>query len=132
MNPSLKITAQENRVGIETADFYNDAFFEALDGVANALENMEARLYMDRRCVQYRKPLLESDTLGTKGNTQVVVPFMTKSYGSSRVTKNRISKFIKFNAPYLYLNVGMYMYVDLGSTRERNPTSHTQELSKCN
>ena len=28
-------------------------------------------LYMDRRCVYYRKPLLESGTLGTKGNVQV-------------------------------------------------------------
>lgn len=27
--------------------------------------------YMDRRCVYYRKPLLESGTLGTKGNVQV-------------------------------------------------------------
>ena len=26
---------------------------------------------MDRRCVYYQKPLLESGTLGTKGNTQV-------------------------------------------------------------
>lgn len=25
---------------------------------------------MDRRCVYYRKPLLESGTLGTKGNVQ--------------------------------------------------------------
>ena len=29
-------------------------------------------LYMDRRCVYYRKPLLESGTLGTKGNVQVI------------------------------------------------------------
>merc|ERR1712137_801627 len=27
--------------------------------------------------------LLESGTLGTKGNTQVIIPFMTESYGSS-------------------------------------------------
>ena len=26
---------------------------------------------MDRRCVYYRKPLLESGTLGTKANVQV-------------------------------------------------------------
>ena len=26
---------------------------------------------MDRRCVFYKKPLLESGTLGTKGNVQV-------------------------------------------------------------
>jgi len=30
------------------------------------------------------KPLLESGTLGTKGNTQVIVPFLTESYASSR------------------------------------------------
>ena len=41
-------------------------------------------LYMDRRCVYYRKPLLESGTLGTKGNIQVVLPNTTESYGSSQ------------------------------------------------
>lgn len=30
-------------------------------------------MYMDRRCVYYHKPLLESGTLGTKGNVQVYV-----------------------------------------------------------
>ena len=38
---------------------------------------------MDRRCVYFRKPLLESGTLGTKGNTQVVIPHLTESYSSS-------------------------------------------------
>jgi ubiquitin-activating enzyme E1 len=39
---------------------------------------------MDRRCVLYQKPLLESGTLGTKANTQVVIPFVTESYSSSQ------------------------------------------------
>ncbi|VDM27078.1 unnamed protein product [Toxocara canis] len=38
---------------------------------------------MDRRCVYYRLPLLESGTMGTKGNVQVVYPHLTESYGSS-------------------------------------------------
>ena len=38
---------------------------------------------MDRRCVFYKKPLFESGTLGTKGNTQVVLPGLTESYSSS-------------------------------------------------
>lgn len=84
MNPSINVVAQENRVCPETESVYDDAFFEALDGVANALDNVDARIYMDRRCVYYRKPLLESGTLGTKGNTQVVVPFLTESYSSSQ------------------------------------------------
>ncbi|XP_044736104.1 ubiquitin-like modifier-activating enzyme 1 isoform X1 [Chrysoperla carnea] len=84
MNPSINIEAHENRVGPETESVYDDTFFEKLDGVANALDNVDARIYMDRRCVYYRKPLLESGTLGTKGNTQVVVPFLTESYSSSQ------------------------------------------------
>ena len=38
---------------------------------------------MDQRCGFYMKPLLESGTLGTKGNVQVVVPHITESYSSS-------------------------------------------------
>ncbi|XP_017780893.1 PREDICTED: ubiquitin-like modifier-activating enzyme 1 isoform X2 [Nicrophorus vespilloides] len=84
MNPDINIVAHENRVGVETENVYDDAFFENLDAVANALDNVDARIYMDRRCVYYRKPLLESGTLGTKGNTQVVVPFLSESYSSSQ------------------------------------------------
>ncbi|ORX70907.1 ubiquitin-activating emzyme E1 [Linderina pennispora] len=86
MNPELKgkIQTHQDRVGAETEAVYNDSFFEGIDGVTNALDNVEARQYMDRRCVFYRKPLLESGTLGTKGNTQVVVPFLTESYSASR------------------------------------------------
>jgi len=84
MNPDAKYTSMELRVGQETENTYNDGFFEPLDGVANALDNVEARTYMDRRCVYYNKPLLESGTLGTKGNTQVVIPKVTESYSSSQ------------------------------------------------
>ena len=45
MNPNLKITSHENRVCADTVDIYTDDFFEALDGVANAVDNVEARKY---------------------------------------------------------------------------------------
>eukprot|EP00736_Rhodelphis_marinus_P008560 Rmarinus@m.25111 len=84
MNPHLNITPMQARVGPETENIFDDDFFDNLSGVCNALDNVDARLYMDQRCVYYLKPLLESGTLGTKGNVQVVVPHMTESYGSSR------------------------------------------------
>merc|ERR1712061_73004 len=84
MNPQAKYKAMELRVGAESENIYTDEFFDNLDGVANALDNVEARTYMDRRCVFYRLPLLESGTLGTKGNTQVVIPDVTESYSSSQ------------------------------------------------
>eukprot|EP01116_Phalansterium_solitarium_P005095 TRINITY_DN1640_c0_g1_i4.p1 TRINITY_DN1640_c0_g1~~TRINITY_DN1640_c0_g1_i4.p1 ORF type:complete len:1025 (+),score=498.95 TRINITY_DN1640_c0_g1_i4:192-3266(+) len=84
MNPDVRVKAYSSRVGAETENFFNQKFYEALDGVCNALDNVEARMYMDSQCVFYKKFLLESGTLGTKGNTQVVVPFLTESYASSR------------------------------------------------
>ncbi|KAK7470927.1 E1 ubiquitin-activating protein [Stygiomarasmius scandens] len=86
MNPDLngKITTRQEAVGPDTENVYDEAFFSNIDGVTNALDNVKARLYMDQRCVFYEKPLLESGTLGTKGNVQVVIPHLTESYGSSQ------------------------------------------------
>ncbi|PIO74143.1 ubiquitin-activating enzyme E1 [Teladorsagia circumcincta] len=82
-NKDVNIEALAERVGQDTEHIFNDDFFAELDGVANALDNVDARRYMDRRCVYYCLPLLESGTMGTKGNTQVVYPHLTESYGSS-------------------------------------------------
>ncbi|KAF8341326.1 ubiquitin activating enzyme [Cantharellus anzutake] len=86
MNPDLAghVRAYQEEVGPATENIYGEQFFSGIDGVTNALDNVKARLYMDQRCVFFSKPLLESGTLGTKGNTQVVVPHLTESYGSSQ------------------------------------------------
>ncbi|XP_045852887.1 ubiquitin-like modifier-activating enzyme 1, partial [Meles meles] len=84
INPYIRVMSHQNRVGPDTEHIYDDSFFQNLDGIASALDNMDARMYVDRRCVYYRKPLLESGTLGTKGSVQVVIPFLTESYSSSQ------------------------------------------------
>ncbi|KAI0375552.1 ubiquitin activating enzyme [Pilatotrama ljubarskyi] len=86
MNPDLKgkIDSKQEPVGPDTENIYDADFFASIDGVTNALDNVKARQYMDQRCVFYLKPLLESGTLGTKGNTQVIVPHLTESYSSSQ------------------------------------------------
>ncbi|XP_055854028.1 ubiquitin-like modifier-activating enzyme 1 [Episyrphus balteatus] len=84
MNNDVKVTAYELRVGVETEKVFSEEFFGKLDGVANALDNVDARIYMDRKCVFNRIPLVDSGTLGTMGNVQVIVPFQTESYSSSQ------------------------------------------------
>lgn len=84
MNSDINIEYHLNRVGKESEGVYNNEFFGQIDGIANALDNVQARLYMDSQCVSYKKPLLESGTLGTKGNVQAIVPHLTESYGSSQ------------------------------------------------
>lgn len=86
MNPHLvgKIESKLDKVGPDTEHIFDDAYWQRLDLVTNALDNVDARTYVDRRCIFYKKPLLESGTLGTKGNTQVVIPNLTESYSSSQ------------------------------------------------
>jgi ubiquitin-activating enzyme E1 len=83
MNDTIKFISQQNRVGPETENIYSKKFFSELTCVANALDNTAARLYMDKRCTYFGKPLMESGTLGTKGNTQIVIPGLTENYGAS-------------------------------------------------
>ncbi|KAF2709122.1 ubiquitin-activating enzyme E1, partial [Pleomassaria siparia CBS 279.74] len=86
MNPDLKgkIETMSEKVGPDTEHIFNENFWNNLDAVTNALDNVEARTYVDRRCVFFRKSLLDSGTLGTKGNVQVVLPHITESYSSSQ------------------------------------------------
>lgn len=84
INPCLNIEALQNRVGPETENVFDDAFWEGLTCVVNALDNVNARLYVDQRCLYFQKSLLESGTLGAKCNTQMVIPHLTENYGASR------------------------------------------------
>ncbi|XP_022732086.1 ubiquitin-activating enzyme E1 1-like isoform X2 [Durio zibethinus] len=84
INPCLNIEALQNRVGPETENVFDDTFWENLTLVVNALDNVNARLYVDQRCLYFQKPLLESGTLGAKCNTQMVIPHLTENYGASR------------------------------------------------
>lgn len=65
MNPDVKVEASKTKVGPETELFWSPDFFRGLDGVCNALDNVNARLYMDSKCVFFKKPLLESGTSST-------------------------------------------------------------------
>lgn len=84
LNPETRVEAHEDAVSADTEAVFDDDFFERQDVVVMALDSVGARLYVDQRCVYHRVAALEAGTLGAKGSTQVVVPFVTEAYGSSR------------------------------------------------
>lgn len=84
LNPDVNVVSFNLKVGHETENVFGDRFYRGIDFVANALDNVESRLYIDERCVFNKKAMFETGTLGTKGNSQVVLPDMTESYASSR------------------------------------------------
>lgn len=84
MNPSLSIGTYTIRAAPETETTFTPEFWNSLTGVCTALDNVVAREYIDSRCVYYRKHLVDSGTLGTKGNVQVVLPGQSLNYGATR------------------------------------------------
>ncbi|XP_008937624.1 PREDICTED: ubiquitin-like modifier-activating enzyme 1, partial [Merops nubicus] len=78
MNPNVRVTAHQNQVGPATEMLYGDDFFHHLDGVASALDTLEARTYLESRCLRYLTPLLDSGTEGPRGNVLAMVPPLTK------------------------------------------------------
>ncbi|KAL6140216.1 hypothetical protein ACLB2K_058516 [Fragaria x ananassa] len=62
------ISALENS---ETETVFDETVWENLDVVINALDNVNARLYIGQRCLYTQKP-------------QLVIPRMTENYGTSR------------------------------------------------
>jgi ubiquitin-activating enzyme E1 len=87
----LKITALTDKMSKESESKFNDEFYQNLDVIFNALDNLPARLYMDSQAVKYHLPLFESGTQGTKGNTQPVIPNLTEHYGATQESSNEES-----------------------------------------
>jgi len=109
MNPTINIVGHENKVCCDTLDIYDSEFFSSLTCVANALDNIPARRFVDALCVKHKKFLLESGTLGTKCNVQVVVPYESESYGSSEDPEEEsIPVCTLKNFPYLFEHVVQY------------------------
>lgn len=83
INPLVQMTSYTLKVGSESEGTFNETFWERHTAVLNALDNISSRQYVDERCLLYQRPLFESGTLGTKCNTQCVIPYLTESYSQS-------------------------------------------------
>ena len=84
MNPAMKghISARLDKLHNDTSEVYSEDFFKKQDIVANALDNVAARVYVDSKCLSARTMLVDSGTLGPKGHVQVICPFKTENYAS--------------------------------------------------
>ena len=83
MNSNINLTSYILKVAPETENIFDANFYKNTDVVMTALDNLNARHYVDKKCVENCLHLIDSGTLGPQGNVQVVVPFVTESYGAS-------------------------------------------------
>lgn len=102
INPKLNVDAHVKRADPKTENVFTDVFWDELDCVFGAVDNVHARQYTDSKCVLHKKNLFESGTLGTKCNSQMVIPFKTQSYNDSQDQKEEsIPMCTLRNYPYL-------------------------------
>lgn len=84
MNPDINVNVLKHKICPETENIFDTEFHSKIDIYLNALDNVDARIYMDNLAIKYSKPLIDSGTMGSKGNIQVIIPNLTESYGSSK------------------------------------------------
>ncbi|KAG0581190.1 hypothetical protein KC19_4G230900 [Ceratodon purpureus] len=84
INPAAQIHALQERFDPETETIFDSSFFNSIAGVFSAVDTSSSRLYLDARCVSYRRPMVDGGKHGTKGSVQVFVPFQTEMYASTR------------------------------------------------
>lgn len=82
INPNIKCIGHEQKL-INTDIEFTNKVFKNKDIIISALDNIDARKYVDMVCFDKCKPLFESGTMGMKCNTQPIIPFITDTYGSS-------------------------------------------------
>lgn len=102
MKPDMKINVQHNKVCSETLNVYNEKFFRNVTCVMTALDNVNARNFVDALCLDNTKPMIDSGTLGTRGSVQSVIPHMTESYSTKQDPQEKeVPMCTLKNFPYL-------------------------------
>lgn len=74
----------EKRVEPKTAEFFERTALSGACCVFSALDNVEARRFVDKLCVAASLPLIDTGTLGARGSVQVCIPHQTETYGNAQ------------------------------------------------
>jgi molybdopterin/thiamine biosynthesis adenylyltransferase len=87
INSNICIKTLPLKVGVDNIDFKQ----MNLTAVLIAVDNIEARKYMDSVCIELSIPMFDSGTEGLKGSNQPIIPFITESYSNSKDPENENS-----------------------------------------
>ena len=80
MNPHFNVEGMQTKVCEETENIFNEAFWTKQDFIIYAVDSVDARKYIDSKVVLYQKLAVDSGTLGTKAQSQIIIPHQTLTY----------------------------------------------------
>ena len=92
MNPNFNCEDRQSRIGLENEHIFDENFWKGQTCIMNAVDNIEARKYIDNQCTFYEKPLIDSGTLGAKSNIQIIIPHVTSCYNDNKKSDETTNK----------------------------------------
>ena len=90
LNKDFNCISFKKRLNKETENFFDEIFWKKQDYIINAVDNSEARIYTANQSLIYKKILIDSGTLGTKANSQIIIPHKTIPYSPREKKENKI------------------------------------------
>ena len=88
MNLNFNCLAMKARIGEENEQIFNEKFWKNQNYIFNAVDNIEARIYISQQSSIYKKILLDCGTLGTIANSQIIIPNKTIKYSEPLKEEN--------------------------------------------
>ena len=84
INDKFNCDYLEILVNKENENIFNEQFYLNQNFILTAVDNVEARKYIDSQCTKFSIPLIDSGTLGTSGSCQIIYPFKTSCYNDKK------------------------------------------------
>ena len=83
INDKFNCDYLEILVNKENENIFNEQFYLNQNFILTAVDNVEARRYIDSQCTKFSIPLIDSGTLGTSGSCKIIYPFKTSCYNDN-------------------------------------------------
>ncbi len=90
MNKNFNCFSLKTRVDQNSENFFDEEFWNKQDLIINAVDNINARIYIAEQSLIYKKILIDSGTLGTKANSQIMIPHKTILYSPPPEEEDKI------------------------------------------
>lgn len=89
INKDMNINDYQLLVNDDSRNVFDDQFFEKQDIVISAVDNMQARKYMDKLCTFYNKIFIDAGTLGTSANSDIYIPNSTICFNDLNIEEKK-------------------------------------------
>ena len=80
INPKMNCIGLDKIVNPNSENIFSDDFWSNLDLVILAVDNIQARKYIDRKCTAYNIKLIEAGTQGVNASSSLIIPNITSCY----------------------------------------------------